>query len=320
MDNVSSISTKTTTDTTVLKRIRDKFFIANKENYPASIPKVNDLITKVLDVRGLEKVTNNPENFDDLGVDPNDARSVVKFMDENDELITGLIVSQPIDGQTHVRLLPMNDVYATGSVAWMPNAPMDFIDDQILDIQDADILSVTVSDPNQSYTLRYDPNSNETTLEGEVPVGKQLKDSDTRTVIRALSRFRITDVMRKASADEELKFEHTYICRLRNSIIYTIKIARRNSESFVKCKAEFKKESKVYIDENESEEELKKKEEQLLAGDAALEFSNNHGSWIYKIAEYKANEMTKTLDDLLEDRPQENTEPDKAEPNEPNDV
>ncbi|MHC4843177.1 MAG: hypothetical protein ACYTEE_05195, partial [Planctomycetota bacterium] len=46
MDNVQKISAKTTTDTTILKRIQGRFFITNKENYPASTSKVNELITK----------------------------------------------------------------------------------------------------------------------------------------------------------------------------------------------------------------------------------------------------------------------------------
>jgi hypothetical protein len=320
MDNVQRISAKTTTDTTVLKRIQGRFFVTNKENYPASTSKVNELITKVLDVRALEKVTSNPENFVELGLDPNSAKSVVKFMDQKDKLITGLVISDSQGGQTHVRLLPTNDVYATGPIPWMLNAPMDFIEDQVLDIQDNDVQSVTVSDPNETYTLIYDPNNNRVTLDQPIPQGKKLKEADSKTVIRALSRFRITDAMRQASAEKNLKFDQTYSCLLKNSAIYTIKIARRNGESFVKCSVEFTKESKVYIDENESEEMLKKKEEQLLAGDAALEFNNNHESWIYKIAEYKTNEMTKKLDDLLEDLPEELTEPELAEPNEPSKV
>jgi hypothetical protein len=320
MDNVQKISAKTTTDTTILKRIQGRFFITNKENYPASTSKVNELITKALDVRALEKVTSNPENFVDLGVDPNSAKSVVKFMGQKDKLITGLVISDSQGGQTHVRLLPTNDVYATGTIPWMLNAPMDFIAEQILNVQDNEIQSVTVSDPNDSYTLINDPNNNKIALDQQMTEGKKLKDAESKTVVRALRDFRITDVMRQASADKNLKFDQTYRCQLKNSTIYTVKIAQRNDESFVKCSAEFTKESKVFIDENESEEELKKKEQQLLAGDAALEFNNNHGSWIYKIAEYKADEITKKIDDLLEDLPEVQPEPQSTEPNEPGEV
>ncbi|MHC4758460.1 MAG: DUF4340 domain-containing protein [Planctomycetota bacterium] len=319
MDNVQSISCKTTTDTTVLKRIQGKFFVSNKESYPVSIPKLNDLITKVLDIRAFNKVTDDPKNFISLGVDPNSARNIVKFMDQNNELITGVIVNDSRSGdQTHVRLLPTSDVYASGAVSWLPNAPMDFIEAQILDIQEKDIESVLVSDPNGSYTLVYDPNNDKIALEQDMPEGKKLKSSDPTTVIRALKSFRITDVMRSAKTDQSLKFDHTYICRLGNSTIYTIRIARHEGESFVKCSAEFTKEARVFIDENETDEQLKKKEEQLLAGDAVLEFNNNHGSWIYKIAEYKADELTKKLSDLLEELPQEEQE--VGEPNESTEI
>ncbi|MHC4266071.1 MAG: DUF4340 domain-containing protein [Planctomycetota bacterium] len=310
MDNVQKISAKTTTDTTILKRVQGRFFITNKENYPVSFPKLNDLITKVLDIRALEKVTSKPENFDDLGVDPNGARSVVKFMNQSDELITGVIVSnQGSNGQSHVRLLPTNDVYITSPVAMLPNAPMDFIQEQILDLQDSKIQSVTVSEPNGGYTLIYDPNNNKVTLDQQITEGKKLKDSEAKTVVLALKGFRITDVMRASSVDKNLKFDQVYVCRLNDSTIYAIQLARQREESFIKCNAEFKRESKVFIDGNESEEQLKNKEQQLLAGDAALDFNNNHDGWIYKIAEYKADELTKKLDELLEDLPEEEKEP-----------
>ncbi|MHC4130575.1 MAG: DUF4340 domain-containing protein [Planctomycetota bacterium] len=312
MDNVQKISAKTTTDTTILKRVQGRFFITNKGNYPTSITKLNDLITKVLDIRALEKVTSNPENFGDLGVDPNSARSVVKFMNQNDELITGVVVSGPgANGQSYVRLLPTNDVYITSGVPMLPNAPMDFIQEQVLDVQENKIESVTVSDPNGGYTLNNDPNNNKVTLGQQIPEGKKLKDSDAKTLVRALSNFRITDVMRAATADKNLQFNQVYVCRLNDSTVYTIQLARQRNESFIKCNAEFKRESRVFLEGNESEEQLKDKEQQLLAGDAALDFNNKHDGWIYKIAEYKADELTKKLDELLEDLSEEEKGPEQ---------
>jgi len=314
MDNVQKISAKTTSDTTILKRVQGRFFITNKGNYPASFTKLNDLITKVLDVRALEKRTSDPENFNRLGVDPNSAQSVVKFMDLNDKLITGIIVSDSKSGQTHVRLLPTNDVYITSSVPMLPNAPMDFIQEQILDVQESKVESVTVSDPNGGYTLTYDPNNDKVTLDQQIPEGKKLKDSEAKALIRALKDFRIVDVMRASSVDKNLKFDQVYVCRLSDSTVYTIQLARQANESFIKCNAEFKRESRVFLEGDESEEQLKDKEQQLLAGDAALDFNDNHDSWIYKIAEYKADELTKKASELFEDLPDEEKVPEPEIP------
>ncbi|MHC4266265.1 MAG: DUF4340 domain-containing protein, partial [Planctomycetota bacterium] len=245
MDNVQKISAKTTTDTTILKRVQGRFFITNKGNYPASITKLNDLITKVLDIRALEKkLTSNPENFNRLGVDPNSAQSIVKFMNQNDELITGVSVSSPgANGQSYVRLLPTNDVYITSPVPLLPNAPMDFIQEQVLDVQESKIESVTVSDPNGGYTLTYDPNNDKVALGQKIPEGKKLKTSGAKAVVSALRNFRITDVMRAATTGKNLKFDQIYVCRLKDSTVYTIQLARQKNESFIKCNAEFRRES-----------------------------------------------------------------------------
>jgi hypothetical protein len=62
--------------------------------------------------------------------------------------------------------------------------------------------------------------------------------------------------------------------------------------------------------EVESEEELKKKEAKLLARDNAAEFTAKHNGWLYEIAEWKAKNLTKKLEDLLED--EEKSEEDAA--------
>jgi hypothetical protein len=51
----------------------------------------------------------------------------------------------------------------------------------------------------------------------------------------------------------------------------------------------------------ESEEELKKKETKLLAKDNVRTFSEKNAGWIYEIAQGQADNMTKEVDDLLED-------------------
>ena len=52
----------------------------------------------------------------------------------------------------------------------------------------------------------------------------------------------------------------------------------------------------------ESEEELKEKESKLLARDTTIKFNKKHKNWIYEIESWRAINMTKKFDELIEDK------------------
>ncbi|MFC1738509.1 DUF4340 domain-containing protein [Planctomycetota bacterium] len=325
IENVSEISVvgKGSSEATVLQRRQNNFVVANKDDYPAHTENLNDLITKTLDIKVLEKVTDNPENFEELGVGPNLTQNVVRFLGENEELIAGVAISEKNDaGQSYVRLISSDDVYVASEVSSLKSAALDYVERQILKVDLEQIQSVTVKDPNNSYTLISEPNSseitlnsyalisepnsNEITLKQGLPQGKQLKETEAKNVFSALTNVRFNDVFGASSAPQDLKFANTYTCRLNNPTVYTFKIAQENIDYYLKCGAVFTDTSDIYKEDTfESEEQLKKKEVKLLARDAVQEFNNTHKGWVYKISEYEAEDLIRKLNDILEDIPQE---------------
>ena len=126
-----------------------------------------------------------------------------------------------------------------------------------------------------------------------IPAGKKLKDSDSKSVFNAATDIRFTDVKKKTDETDESTFDRQYICRLKDSTVYTIKIAKKDDKTFVLCQAEFTDTTPVTIKrEGESEEELKKKEAKLLARDNAKKFTAEHQGWIYEIADWKAQNLS----------------------------
>jgi len=298
--NIAAIAIGTGDNAVTLKRSGSRFLVTNKDNYPADVTKINNLITQVLDIRTVEKITDNPENFTDLGVTDANAQNKVVFENAKSEVITGVIVGNRTDsGSSYVKEVKSNDVYVSNESPWLQTSAMDYIDSELLNVKKEDVVSVTVTDPNGSYTLHTEPNSSNVYL-ANMPAGKKLKNE--QDVFSALSGLRFNDVMRQASADESLQFTHQYVCNLKNEIVYTLKLANKDDKYFAKVSAEYKgaanisKERKV-----ESEEELKKKEQQLLARDGAEEFNKKHDGWVYEIAEYNAKNLTKSKSELLED-------------------
>ena len=308
-----------------LKRRQSGFVVVDKDNYPAKTSEINSLITKCLDIQTSEFVTDNPANHEDLDVTEEKARTVVKFMkaDPNSSLLTGVIIGKTEElGQgSYVRLLSSdsassNKVYVTSNAPWFGGGAMNYIDQELITAKREDIESVTVSSLNGLYTLKTKEGSQDIVLEN-IPAGKKLKSSEAQSVFTALTSLRFEDV-KKISSD--MAFENQYMCRLKDSTVYALRIAQKEGKTYVSCVAEFTDKTpveKASVNQGgqvESEEELKKKEAKLLARDNATKFTAKHQGSVYEIADWKAKNLTKELFELIEDeeKPEENA---AADPN-----
>lgn len=314
--NIAAITVGTDPNALTLSRKGNHFVVSSKQGYPAENGRINELVTGVLDVKTTELVTSNPENHADLEVSADKAKSLVKFLDKNGQLITGVAIGKRAEsGGSYVRLLSSDDVYLSSNTPWIRSAANDYIDQQLINVSGDDVQNITVTDPNGSYTLKSEPNSTKITLEN-MPEDKKLKD-DHKQVFSALTNLRFDDVMTVSSAPENPKFDRTYVCQLQNSTVYTLSIAIKDEKTFAKCQAKFTgnqevtKENKV-----ESQEQLKKKEAILLALEAVGEFNLRHKNWVYQLPDWKAKNLTKKLSELLEDQQKpEDTEQASTDPN-----
>ncbi|MHC4640881.1 MAG: DUF4340 domain-containing protein [Planctomycetota bacterium] len=318
---VGGIVLGTGEDTVTLSRMGANFVVTNKDNYPAVASKISELITSCLDIKTAELYTDEAAYHEDLEVTEEKARSVVKFMtpEPNSTVLAGVVVgkSRELGEGTYVRLVSgdkvlSDKVYVTSSAPWIKAGAMDYIEQELISVNRDDVNSVTVSSKTGEYTLRTKEDSKDIVLEN-VPAGKQAKVSDCESVFAALTNLRFDDV-RKQSSD--LSFDKQYVCRLKDSTVYTLKIAQKDNKAYVSCEAEFTDKTPVTKERTvESEEELKKKEAKLIALDKVRVFSTKHQGWVYEIADWAAKVLTKELSELVEDeeKPEEAKPP--AEPN-----
>jgi hypothetical protein len=297
---IDSIVLGTGEEEVTLKRQGKEFVVVNKDNYPAKTSEINDLISKCLEIKTSGFITDNPANHEDLEVTEEKARSVVKFFKPDSSPLTGVVVgkSEELGQGTYVRLASNDKVYAAQSVPWFGGQATNYIEQELVSVKREDIESVTFSSPSGGYTLKPKEGSQDIVMEN-IPAGKKLKDSDSRSVFTALTSLRFDDVKKKSS---DLNFDKEYVCRLKDSTVYTLKIAQKDEKTYIVCEAVYTDTTPITKDSDvESEEELKAKEAKLLARDNAPKFTAKHQAWVYEIPEWKANNLTKELSDLIED-------------------
>ena len=309
--NIYSIVLGTGENEVTLKRNGRRFVVTDKDNYPSESGDINSLIASCLDIKVDELFTDNPSNHKDLGVTEEDAKYIVKFLKPDSELLAGVIVGKGKDqeGGAFVRMIPGNKVYVTLERPWIKDQAMNYINRELISVDRKSIESVTVSSSDETYTLKANDGGEDIILENH-PSGKKLKDGDCEAVFTALNNLRFEDVMKATATGKELTFNRQFIGRLKDSTVYTMKIAQKDDKTFITCLAEFTDKNPVTKEEGivESEEVLKKKEAKLLARDKAEEFSSRHGNWVYEISENDAGNLVKQLSELFEDENKEATE------------
>ncbi|MBN1804004.1 MAG: DUF4340 domain-containing protein [Sedimentisphaerales bacterium] len=298
--DIDSIVLGSKEGTVTLKRQQGNFAVVEKDNYSAKASEINNLITKSLEIQTSQFVTDNPANHKDLGVTEEEANASIKFFKADSSLLTGIIAgkSKELGEGTYVRPASSNAVYVAATMPWIADTAMNYIEQELISVKRDDIVSVTVSSPEEQYTLKSTEDGKDVVLEN-IPAGKIFKDSDGDSVFTALTSLRCDDVMRNPG---DLKFEREYVCRLKDSTIYALKTAQKDDKTYITCEADYTDKTPVTKDSTvESEEELKKKEAKLLAQEGAITFTAKHKGWVYEIAEWKAKNLTKKLSELLEE-------------------
>jgi len=291
-------------DATKIVRQEGRFVVTNKANYLADTKQLNDLITKCLDIKTTDLYTDNPKNHADLEVTEDKAKNVVKFFKADGSLLAGIIVGKSVEeGQgTYVRLADQDAVYLAESTPYFRSGPLEYVNQEIVSVERADVNQVTVTTPEGPYTLRSEDKGDSVVMDG-LPAGKKLKDTDAKSVLGALNSLRFDDVNTPDSL-ADLNFDHLYVCMANDSTQYRLRVAKKGEKTYVKVDAKFTDTTPVTMTKGqvESEEELKKKDAKLQAQEAAQRLTLRHRGWVYEIPDWKAKYLTMAQASLLEDQ------------------
>lgn len=304
-----AVGSKDSSEGVHLDRSGKGFAVREKDNYPAVMSKVNSLISDCLDIRITSDalITSNPANHAEIGVTPETAQYRVEFLDAEQKPIVGLLISEPkSQGEqgsfSAVRRLDRPEVYRLNEPPYVSVRPMDYIETQILQVEREQIARVMVTDPNQrSYTLTASSDSSDLLLE-PLPADKQVRQANAKTTFTSLTYLRIEDVM-AASKAPSVQFDWSYVCELKNHLVYTVRLAKQDGKCYVRLSARYTGPEPQVQQKEESEEQLKEREALFLARDTAESFTAKHSGWVYVIPSYKGEEMTRPLEDLAEDKP-----------------
>lgn len=307
---IGSIVVQADGNTVTLLRQGGGFVVVEKSQYPANIKQINHLISACLDIQTAELITSDKSNFAELGVGDDKPEKAVKFLKPDKSILAGILVGKAgKDSQgAYVRLVSSDKTYLSTNAPLLNAEAMHYIETTLIEVKRDDIAMVRTEGPDGSYVITYEPGSG--AVLADLPVGKRAKTNWVNEIYIALGKLTFDNVKQDPG---NLKFDRTYVCRLKDSTIYTISLKSQGEKTYAAFAADFMdKSSAIRISGAESKAELKEKEAKLLARDKIADFVKKTQGWVYEIPQPTAKYLTLKLAELIEDEPAKPADPNSA--------
>ncbi len=290
IDEVTSIEvTKSDYDSPVsIVRSDGQWTVSERDHYPASIAKVRDVLLAMVNARAVEVKTANPERHHNLGLRAPDVEGSkgTQVIAAGDGFSYGIIFGNTtrVDLR-YVRKVTDDQSWLVDQNPSMPNAIGDWLLTEIIDIDSADISSVTIThaDGDTIVTSKGSDDSTEFTV-ADVPEGRELSYATVANGIAgALSDLQFDDVQR---ADEKPTSTET-VFETTGGLIVTVFSQSSEDGNWVTLA--------VSTIESAGADTI----EQVAA------INKRVGGWQYSLPDYKFNLLTRQWEDILKAPPEQ---------------
>ena len=186
--------------TTTLAKQNGEWVVASMDNYLADSEGVEQLLTKVGELKNTQRVSNNPDKQSEFEVDSTGVEA--KLMDANDKLLAHLFVGKITPGflSSYVRVADANDVYvAQGSLQSVFNkGTRTWKDRTIFDFNKGIATQLNISSSEETVELHLDENGIWQMLK---PVAATANTTEVDNLLTMLSGLNTDDF---AAANDDL--------------------------------------------------------------------------------------------------------------------
>ena len=335
LDRISQVSVVGAGSDPVATLVRSEdgsWSVADKDGYPADAEKVRQTLISLAEARIVEPKTANPDFYDRLGVE-----------DVEDEAAGGLAVTltgadTPVNvivgdtegtSQVYIREADQAQSFLVDRNPDAGSETTDWLATEILAIPGSRMARVTVIHPDGETVSVSKADSDQSNFDVEgIPPGRELQYASVANVMgNVLSNLNLQDVEPRTETDEPVTVTEFVTF---DGLAITAESVEREDEPWVALRVEYRppaeepeteddpvQEADVANAAGEVEDEVEADVEgtdvatvETEAGGTnvaaeALALDQRLSPWRYRIASYQFDQMTRRLDDLLRDLPEE---------------
>lgn len=320
INKVSKITVKRGNETLTVINEGDKWKIREADGYPALFSKVKQTAVAISDMKVISKKTENPALYSKLGVgDPaseNAESSLLTLSDAAGKPLVSLIVGKDRMSSAasdshglYVRLPDRKQALLVESNLQASVRVADWIDRDLVNISPDRISSINIVHADGlDVTLNRAGGEKDLVLEN-VPEGKRARSDYTlKRMESILENVQVDNV----TAAANLKFPGTAVTATvstTDGLSAVITSATAQDKHYATFTFQYKAPEKTSdAGDNTGGDDAKAKDDSKKATDVAkqvAELSAKTAGWAYQIPDYKFDTFTRTLNDLVEDIPEE---------------
>lgn len=309
VNNISQIIMESQAQSVHISKQGNNWSVMQADNYPAKFDKVKKLVLDVADLNILSQKTSNPELFGELGVqDPREQNSSslqLTMLDGSGNAVIAIILGdkRAADGQ-YVRITDSNNTYLVDGQPAVSADPKDWIQTDLLDIDDERVSDVTINHPNgEIITLTRPDNESDFELQG-IPEDMQAQPDN---IISGPGTFLSNLTIQNAINRETFNFPGPQVIttiKTFDGLIATIHSAQTGAinyatidfavdESSMPSGSGSGARNAIVIGEKEepTEEDVRKEVETL---------NDKTRNWVFIIPQYRYSLLTKRMEDLTD--------------------
>ncbi len=128
----------------------------------------------------------------------------------------------------YVRLIGEDVVYESEKNLYINTQPTDYIEKELISVNQEDIKRVEVKTGKESYAISRDSKAD--IFIEDMPKGKRAKGNDYEDVFNALNDLDCSDVLPEAQV--EAKWDTTYTSRQKSGLSYTVQLAKTDDGKY----------------------------------------------------------------------------------------
>ena len=300
--------------------------IAEKAGYPADVEKVHHTLISLAESRIVEPKTANPDFYDRLGVEDvasDDAGGVAVTLAGTDSQVNVIVGNTEGASQRYVRVPEQAQSFLIDRDPEVGGETTDWLAAEILAIPGSRMARVTVTHPDGEVVSvsKADPDQSNFDVEA-MPEGRELQYASIANVMgTVLSNLSLQDVEPLTDADVPTTVTEWATF---DGLVITAESFERDDEPWVAFRAEYRPPAEIPSEDADSGQDgttangtADASDDEPAADDSAaeddtmdvaaeaLELDQRLAGWRYRIASYQFDQMTRRMDDLLRDLPEE---------------
>ena len=304
--------------------------IAEKAGYPADVEKVHHTLISLAESRIVEPKTANPDFYDRLGVEDvasDDAGGVAVTLAGTDSQVNVIVGNTEGASQRYVRVPEQAQSFLIDRDPEVGGETTDWLAAEILAIPGSRMARVTVTHPDGEVVSvsKADPDQSNFDVEA-MPEGRELQYASIANVMgTVLSNLSLQDVEPLTATDVPVTVTEWATF---DGLVITAESFERDDEPWVAFRAEYRTPAETpsqqaELDDADPEQEADSEggtddssggeaiDESAAEDDSpdvageAMELEQRLAGWRYRIASYQHDQMTRRMEDLLRDLPED---------------